>query len=202
MSAIIGAGVMTPEEYLAIENCAETKSEYVSGHARAMAGASPEHVAISSNLGVLVGVQVRGTACRSWNSDLRLWIEACDRYYYPDLSVTCGSPKFEWREGLRALTNPAILFEVLSPKTEQIDRDEKWESYRQIESLAAYVMVGQDAPRVEVLTRDEAGQWVQTLITGLDGDFQLPAAGCTLRLADIYENIEFMNDPPRSSVAP
>ena len=57
MSVTIRAGTMTPEQYLAIENCAETKSEFVAGQTRAMAGASPEHVAVSFNLGVLIGTQ-------------------------------------------------------------------------------------------------------------------------------------------------
>ncbi len=202
MIATIRAGAITPEEYLAVENCAETKSEYVSGTMRAMAGASPEHVAISFNLGVLVGTQVHGTACRGWNNDLRLWSDACDRYYYSDLSITCGSPQFEMRMGLRAMLNPTILFEVLSPATESIDRDEKWECYRQIESLAAYVIVAQDVPQVELFTRDESGEWSHSVVAGLDSEVQMPVAGCRLRLADIYENLELTGDPPRFTVVP
>ena len=50
---------MTPEEYLAREHHAEIKSEFFAGEAFAMAGASPAHVLIATNLAREIGNQLR-----------------------------------------------------------------------------------------------------------------------------------------------
>src|SRR4051794_16752042 len=105
-------GAITPDEYVAMEACAETKSEYVAGALRSMAGASPEHVVICYNLSGEVRSQVRGSTCRGLGSDQRIWIRKCDRYYYPDFTIICGVAQFETRAGLKSLTNPAVIFEV------------------------------------------------------------------------------------------
>ncbi len=190
---------MTPEAYLAIENCAETKSEYIAGTMRAMAGATPEHDDICVNLAREMANQLRATTCRANTSDLRVWIEAYDRYYYPDMTLTCGSRQFELRMGLRALVNPTVIFEVLSATTEAIDRGEKFLCYRELELLSVYVLIAQDTPRVEVIARDESGGWRFTVVVGLKAEILLPVANCTLRLADLYENVELPDPPSEAS---
>lgn len=169
---------VTPEEYLAREACAETRSEYVSGTVRAMAGASPEHDDICSNVIRETAGQLRGAACRINTSDLRVWIRACNKYYYPDATITCGSRQFELRLNLRALVNPTVIFEVLSVSTEAIDRGEKFLCYEEIPSLRAYVLIAQNAPRIEVFTRDQGSGWRFTVAVGLDAEISIPVANC------------------------
>jgi hypothetical protein len=50
---------------------------------------------------------------------------AIDRYYYPDATVSCDENEIE-----NALNSPRVVFEVLSPITEAIDRTEKLEAYK------------------------------------------------------------------------
>ena len=45
---------------------------------------------------------------------------AIDHYYYPDVTVSCDENEAE-----NALYSPRVVFEVLSPGTEAIDRTEK-----------------------------------------------------------------------------
>ena len=191
MSTTLANETMTPLEYLAREAVAETKSEYVAGTMRAMAGASPEHVTICFNLAREVGLQIRRTTCRGSGGDMRVWIEVCERYYYSDLSITCSSPQFEMRMGLRALVNPAVIVEVISATTEAIDRGEKFLCYQEMDSLSAYVLIAQATPRIEVFTRGEEGEWPPTVAVGLGAEILLPVANCTLRLADIYVDVDF-----------
>lgn len=54
----------TVEEYLALERASEERHEYVDGHVYAMAGESPEHSDICSNLVTILNLQLRGTPCR------------------------------------------------------------------------------------------------------------------------------------------
>ena len=118
---------ISPEEYLEREHKATTKSEYLDGIVVAMAGASPEHNAITFNLGTALGLQLRNRDCRGFSSDLRVRVPECNRFYYPDITVVCGTPEYEILTGLSALLNPTLLIEVLSESTEQSDRCDKFD---------------------------------------------------------------------------
>lgn len=63
--------------------------EYVDGHAYALEGGSLNHSALCVKLGVLLYPQLRGTACRVYNSDARVRLSAT-RYVYPNLSISCA----------------------------------------------------------------------------------------------------------------
>ena len=39
---------------------------------------------------------------------------------------------------------PKLIAEVLSPSTQKFDRGDKFEDYRQLESLEEYVLIAQD----------------------------------------------------------
>src|ERR1051325_992618 len=97
---------LTPEEYLEQEQKAETKSEYYDGYIVAMAGASPEHNAITFNLSVEIGAQLRGGGCQGFSSDMRVHVPECNRYYYPDVVVVCEEPLYERVRGVSSLLNP------------------------------------------------------------------------------------------------
>jgi Uma2 family endonuclease len=65
---------LTPEEYLAIEERSETKSEYYRGEIFAMAGSTIEHGQISTNLTIAIGAAVRGTTSQLFGADVRLHV--------------------------------------------------------------------------------------------------------------------------------
>ena len=185
-----GKSYITPNEYLAWERQAETKSEYREGVIVAMAGASPEHIAITGNIyGELYG-QLKGRNCQVFGSDLRISVETCDAYYYPDVTVVCEPPQF-LNLGAATLVNPTLLVEVLSDSTEIKDRNEKWECYQTLESLKTYVLVAQDRPRIEIYVRQTDGSWSYKEVKGLEATVKLDAIGCELRLSDVYARIVF-----------
>lgn len=74
--------------------------------------------------------------------------------YYPDIVVTCNPQDKE----KVLLTKPCLIVEVLSPSTENIDRQEKLIAYRKIEDLQEYVIVSQDNVQVEVYQKDRQGK--------------------------------------------
>jgi len=111
---------VTPEEYLARERLADSKSEYYDGEIFAMAGSSPEHSLISMNIGRELSHQLFEKPCRVYNSDLK--VRATEATYaYPDVTVVCGEPEFEDTEA-DVLVNPTVIVEVISPTTEGSDR--------------------------------------------------------------------------------
>jgi Uma2 family endonuclease len=183
---------VTPEEYLARERLAESKSEYCDGEIFAMAGGSPEHSLISANILRELGQQLFEKPCRVYNSDLK--VRATETTYsYPDVTVVCGEPVFDDPD-TDVLLNPTVIVEVLSETTEAWDRAGKFERYRERESLQEYLLVAQDRAHLERYARQPSGEWLLTIVDGLDGSLSLPSIGCQLELARVYHMVEFPTD--------
>jgi len=98
------------------------------------------------------------------------------------------------------VVNPTVLFEVSSPSTENYDRGFKsLNFFRQISSLQGYVLVSQDAPHIEVYTRQSSNTWLLSEEMRLDASVDVPATGVKLPLAEVYDRVEFppVTLPPR-----
>jgi Uma2 family endonuclease len=180
---------LTPEEYLEIERRAETRSEYLDGEMFAMAGASLEHSQIVSNLVGELRQQLKQRPCRVLPNDLRIHTPATGLYTYPDVVVVCGEPRLQ-DEHRDTLLNPTLIIEVLSPSTEAYDRGKKFEHYRSVESFVEYLLVAQDAPRVEQYVREPDGRWLFSAVAGLEAAISLPAIQCELLLSEVYDKVE------------
>lgn len=186
---------ITPEAYLEQERRAEFRSEYLNGRIYAMAGASPEHNRISRNTVGEFYVRLKGKPCEAFVSDMRVRVSPSGLYTYPDVLIVCGEMQFV-DEKRDTLTNPVVIIEVLSDSTEAYDRGQKFAQYQTIESLVDYVLISQKEPRVERFTRQPNNQWLLSTVAGLDTEMSLTAVDCTLRLADIYDRIEFAPAEP------
>lgn len=181
---------LTPEEYLAIERQAETRSEFVDGLMVAKPGGSLRHGLIVANLVAELSSQLKGLPGIVCACDLRVHVPATGLYTYPDIVVVCGEPRLE-DQFFDTLLNPTLLVEVLSPTTEAYDRGKKFEHYRTIETLAEYLLIAQDEPRVEQYLRQEGNRWLLTAMAGLEGSLALPSIQCELALAEIYDKVSF-----------
>jgi Uma2 family endonuclease len=180
----------TASEYLELERRAEFKSEYLDGQIYAMAGASPRHNTIVVNTTAELVMQLKGRPCRAFGSDMKVRIPDGQLYSYPDLTVVCGEPLYHDEHG-DVLLNPKVLFEVLSPSTEEYDRQTKFDRYDRIETFTDYVLISQSAPRVEHFSRAAEGKWVRIVAAGMDAVLPLASIECVLRLKDVYDRIDF-----------
>lgn len=149
------------EEFLELEPEAGTWLEWCAGFVYAMSGGSPEHSRLSARVIAALSAHLPDE-CSVFDSKVDIWIEAAEFYGQADVSVVCGAlhthtVKRKDRVLGEAITNPVVIVEVLSPSTEARDRGEKFEAYKHIASLKEYVLVSQDARRVEVRRRGERG---------------------------------------------
>jgi Uma2 family endonuclease len=180
---------ITPQEYLAIERAAQTKSEYYAGEMFAMSGASWHHNLVKDNLAAEVRQQLRDGPCRVVTSDLRVKVDATGLYTYPDIVVVCEEPRFE--DNVHdTLQNPRVVIEVLSDSTEKYDRGKKFSHYQRVASLQEYVLIAQDEPVVERYLRQSAG-WLLTTVRGLDADFAFASIDATVSMREIYRGVAF-----------
>ncbi len=183
-SAVRAAYYFTVEDYLAGERLSQEKHEYLAGAIYAMAGTSVGHDRIAGNIYAEVRQQLRGKACEVFSSDVKVRIrkDAADFFYYPDVTVDCSAA------GNASLFagEPRVLFEVLSPDTERIDRGEKLRNYQAIESLELYALVDQFHVAITVYRRTAAGSTMEFLTEKSD-TLVTPSIECTLTLAAVYE---------------
>lgn len=186
---------MTPEEYLARERVAETRSEYVAGRIQAMTGASEAHNLIAGNVFAGLHARLRGRPCRVYTADMRVKVSGAGLYTYPDVVALCGTPEFEDAR-MDTLLNPAAIVEVLSEPTERYDRGEKFARYRRLESLREYVLVAQERVMVEHYAR-QGDLWVLSELSRLDAALPLSALDVELPLSEVYERVApFPEEPP------
>ena len=195
------------EEYLALEREAEERHEYLDGQIYAMAGESPEHSAICTNIGGQLYAQLRGNPCQVFSRDIKVRSGPAPKlgqttkglYSYPDLMVVCGELKFhdEYRD---VLVNPSVIIEVLSPAIEAFDRGEKWARYQTwLPELTDYLLVSQTKPQIDHFHRGVGGEWVYSLVNSLEESLRLNSVGCVLQLADVYDRIVFPVEEPEDS---
>lgn len=185
---------VTPEEYLARERAAETRSEYYRGRVYAMTGGTHNHARVLLNLAAELQRQLVGGRCEVFAAILRLRVLANGLYTYPDVFVHCGEPRFE-DERRDTLLDAMLIAEVLSPSTAAYDRGEKFALYRELETLGTYVLVAQDRPHVEVFERD-GSRWILREVSGLDATLDLPTIGARIPLRELYARVEWPEDPP------
>jgi Uma2 family endonuclease len=193
----------TEDQYLSIERESEERHEYLDGQIYAMAGESPQHGDICTNLTREISAQLKGTPCRLWTKDTKVRSGPMPKrrhsikglYSYPDAVIVCGKPQF-LDEHQDVLINPRVIIEVLSPSTEDFDSNEKFRRYRTFNpSLTDYLVVAQDRPLVEHFARQENGQWViAASVTESSGSVHIASVNCTLRLTEVYDRIEFSEE--------
>lgn len=179
---------LTPEEYLAIERKAETKSEYVDGAVVAMTGASRKHNLITFNIAREISQQLRGRPCEGYAGDMRVRIPSTRLYTYPDVTVVCGAPQFE-DDFVDTLLNPTLIVEVLSESTEAYDRGKKFGLYRTIESLTEYLLVAQDEYRIEQYAKQTDGRWLLSDYRTPEDVVELTSIQCRLALREVYDKV-------------
>lgn len=173
-------------DYVLLEQDSPVKHEYLEGQVWAMAGGTPEHAAISMNVGTLLSNALRGKPCRTYSSDLRIRVRATGLGTYPDVTVVCGSVELDADDPKQqTVVNPCLIVEVLSPSTEDYDRGEKIEHYKQIPSLLEIVLVAYDRQELEIVRREPDGTWSRE-IAQHGGAANLRSIDCSLSVAEVY----------------
>lgn len=178
------------EEYLALEELAEYRSEYYRGEIFAMSGGSANHNRIAGNVYIALREAFQGKPCETFITDMRLLVKKNGLYTYPDVMIVCG--RLEFATGRTdTLTNPTVIIEVLSESTQAYDRGAKFELYRALDTLQDYVLIDQSRVHVEYFHKLEDGRWVLAEFNELDGVLLLESVEVELSLSQVYQRVEW-----------
>ena len=172
-------------EYVRLEEDSTIKHEYFDGRIYAMAGGTPDHSALAAEVGFSIGLAIRSGSCRLHTSDLRIRVLATGLATYPDLSVVCGPRAFD-PDDENTVINPTVLVEVTSKSSEEYDRGDKFDHYRQIPSLREYVLVSHHERAIEVRRLDSRGDWTSTVARSGERAV-LQSIECMLDVDAIYD---------------
>ena len=174
------------DEYLQGELDSDIRHEFHDGYVHAMAGAGAKHNTISLNVATLLRQKTRGTDCRAFIADMKLYIPALNRFYYPDILLACDPEDIE--EYYRQ--NPCLIVEVLSPTTEAIDRREKLHAYQQITSLQEYLLISQEKMQLELYQRKD-DHWQYLMLDSEQDILKIRCLDLELKMIDLYEDVVF-----------
>ena len=176
----------TLEEYLELEQGASEANEFVDGWLFPRSGISIQHNMIAGNILNLLREATEGSKRVVYVSQFRIRIPGDPpAVYYPDLIVAEKSAE----SNPTFITEPSLIVEITSRRTEYTDLREKRINYGKIESLETYLIVHQHARHVEVCRRSRGGSWSTQMHD--DGEIRLEQPAAKLRLEQIYENIDF-----------
>jgi Uma2 family endonuclease len=174
---------ITIQDYLALDqNSLEARYEYLEGELRMLAGGSPDHSLITTNVTSLLHSFLRGGPCLVYNVDMKLQLSE-SRYVYPDITVTCD-PRDQEPEDART-HYPTVIVEVLSPSTEAIDRGKKLLYYQAHPSIQDYIMIDSQRIRIEVY-HCAKGHWTHSTYK-LEDEVPIKSLDMQFAVIDAYE---------------
>lgn len=186
----------TPAEYLELIEQLDRKYELVNGRLvdyRMMAGTSEWHALIAANMTGELRNRLKGMPCRVFSGDLILRVPKTPNYRFGDLVVICGpierDPDDTYQN--KAILNPKLIVEIISPSTKMMDQTVKFDDYVRIDSLEEYVIVEQNRMWIQTATRQKDGTWLTAFFSDPAGAVIFKSLRVELPLAEIYAGVEF-----------
>ncbi len=148
-----------------------------------MTGGSLLHDRIRRRLGRLLEDRLVGTPFELFGPDAGV-ATVGSSIRYPDVVIASkgGANKS------KLVPEAVVVFEVLSPSTQRVDRIDKVQEYGAVPSIRRYVIVEQDSIGLTVLEKLDAGDWRASILT--NGVLHLPEVGISLAVADLYDGLD------------
>ena len=173
---------LSKEEWLELEKQTNQRYEYLDGFVYAMAGESKQHNEIVLNIADALRAIAKTRGCAFQVQTVRTWVAQLNRYYYPDVVVSCAEEPHS-----HEIHQPCFIAEVLSSSTLERDRREKLDAYFKIPTLKTYLLVSQEERRVEIYQKTPWNLWWSELVN--EGTLEIPCLEARLSLAQVYAGL-------------
>lgn len=180
------------DEYLDLLEVCAFPIEFEDNEIILMSIASNPHEKIVANiLGILYILLDSRPDMHALGSNRHIFIPEFEADYAPDAHVVQGNPvEHVLRKGLTANLNPRILFEVLSPSTQEHDLTTKLPRYKKIASVRQIIYVEQTRPAISVYTRiGDTTRWENEDFDTLEQTLLIEGQPVAVR--DFYKKVIF-----------
>jgi Uma2 family endonuclease len=176
---------MDLEEFLSWDDGTDTRYELIDGFPVAIALRAEAHRILAVRLGSRIDAALAGR--RPCNAQIEPGVVCPDRadsYYVPDIAVTCepNAP------GRRAMVDPILIVEILSPSTERSDRRLKMSVYQKLGSVREILLIDANSYHAEVYRR-ENDHWRIELVRGAEAALHLASVDLRIEMSELYEGI-------------
>ncbi|MDZ4872340.1 MAG: hypothetical protein CLLPBCKN_001728 [Chroococcidiopsis cubana SAG 39.79] len=180
----------TQDEYLALEEIAKFKSEYINGEIIPMVGGTTNHNRLALNLSTGLNFAFRQQDYEVFMGDVRLWIPDKNIYTYPDVMIIAGKPEY-YNNRNDTVTNPIVIAEILSKSTQSRDRQAKFEDYKTIASFQEYILIDQTKINVMQYVKTGRKRWEIREYDIEDEMIALHSVLFQISLEDLYNKVDF-----------
>lgn len=188
MNALLASKGMSAAEYFVWADTQLERYDFYNGDVFAMSGGTDAHNTIALNVASALKSHLSGTPCRVFINDVRLEVAKNTHYTYPDVFVTCDE-RDRAPEAKLTKHHPTFICEVLSPSTAAYDLGEKFEHYRQSESLREVLFIDPERRSPQLYCRNAAQRWEIVPVDPAVG-VPLESVNMTVRFDTLFENVE------------
>ena len=175
---------MTLDAYIAFEETADVRHEFIDGQLIPMPGTTDTHNTICGNIYIALRQLLKNTACKVFMENVKVQITHKKHYTYPDIFVTCSEQDLE---DSYIKKFPILIVEVASPSTKVYDKTDKFLDYRKIKSLRYYLIVDTEKEIVECYSTKDGKEWTSEIYVSSKDVIPLDALNSKLLLSSIYE---------------
>ena len=184
MNAQLQERLVSEDEFWELVENSDQKLEHIGGRVYAMATGTYTHSRLIVRLNAMLDNALFNSQCSSTGNEFYVQVEATGDKHIPDAAVHRENPRFGGKNGL-TLLNPVFVAEVLSPRTQSYDRQDKFDSYSRIPSLQDYLLVWTDYVKVAHYNRQGDG-WLLHNYYALTDVVRLPSISVELPLERLY----------------
>ena len=179
---------MTLAQFLDWEERQELRYEFDGFEPVAMTGGTIAHDQITFNLRKALDARLAGKPRRALGPNVKILADG--RARYPDGIVTCRPVAPD----ATIVDHPVIVYEVTSNGTGRVDLIDKNREYRATPSIQRYVILLQTAKAAIVFVR-RGEDWLAEILKGDNAALDLPEAGITVPLDELYAQVELPVEP-------
>lgn len=130
------------------------------------------------------------------NSDTKVRIESDNRFLYPDVTISNGTPVYyttpEGRIRRDIIINPLVIVEVLSEDTRYYDKGEKFDLYCSIPGFQEYILIEPEEVWVKSMFLQDPAEdlWKREVFTDKTARLPIRSLGWEIPLAEVYAALE------------
>ncbi|MCB8882899.1 Uma2 family endonuclease [Acidisoma cellulosilytica] len=160
----------------------------------AIPGWTVGHSLIGGNIAYALDKRLRGSPCQAFR--LGVGVQTINKAVrYPDALVTCSQV-----DAAAYLVSAAgMVFEVVGPGSDHIDRIIKVREYAAVPSIRRYVIVESSSIGLMVLDRQSSDEVWKTTVLTADDILRMPEISIEIPVSEFYDGIDFTDQDNRQA---